>query len=107
MSSVSIEQFKNEKDLKIWVTASEVKPIDQFGDADCPPCIRKMANSQYCGDELVKSYLCFQENSKNGTSIESCANSFTKLRDCMMKYPIKFYDPLFKNGRNLEQGAKK
>ncbi|EGC32255.1 hypothetical protein DICPUDRAFT_155803 [Dictyostelium purpureum] len=90
------ESFKESKDIKVWVTSNEVKPIDQFGEVECPPCIKKMANSQFCGDQLVASYLCFQENSKDGKKLDDCAKSFAQLRECMMSYPIKFYDALFK-----------
>ncbi|KYQ91326.1 hypothetical protein DLAC_08272 [Tieghemostelium lacteum] len=93
MSSLSVDHFKENKDIRVWVTPSETKPLPSRADeASCPPCIKSMSKGP-CGDELIESFLCFQKETQN---VSKCSESFTILRECMYKYPLKYYDPLFK-----------
>eukprot|EP01132_Coremiostelium_polycephalum_P010086 gene10086-12371_t len=88
----NLESFNKEKDLKIWVNASETKALPTKADkASCPPCIKSLADGP-CGDPFVDSFVCFQTQIENR---EACAESFKVLRECMIKFPIRYYDALF------------
>ncbi|EFA83431.1 hypothetical protein PPL_03578 [Heterostelium album PN500] len=81
-----------EKNISVWVDAVDTKPYPSKADeASCPPCIRSMGKGP-CGDLIIEAFVCFQKETENR---DVCTENFTKLRSCMLNYPIRYYDALF------------
>ncbi|KAF2071405.1 hypothetical protein CYY_007269 [Polysphondylium violaceum] len=98
-----MEQFKSIKDIRVFVTEAETEPLPSKADkASCPPCIKKMAESPFCGDELVDSFMCFQTKQKSKEDLDDCAQAFKAFRTCMMTSPIRFYDALYMTPKKLQ-----
>ncbi|GAM27481.1 hypothetical protein SAMD00019534_106570 [Acytostelium subglobosum LB1] len=82
----------NQRNVAVWVNAEETKPLPALADqASCPPCIRSMGKGP-CGDLIIESFVCFQKETDNR---DKCMETFTQLRKCMLKFPIRYYDALF------------
>ncbi len=51
------------------LVSNALKEIEDFVQATCPPCTRRMADSGYVGDVLVTSYSQFSRNRTFGTML--------------------------------------